>query len=181
LKQLPKKWSSCITVSKPCLIGALGRFVAGEKWSEVPRRGSIQMCLDGKRLRETILAGQSHSWCEGSGESTMACPIDGIGQAIRGGVSVDRIISSHARSMSVASFAVKGAVHDAGGTSLSQGFSCLEPLDPFDLLPVPLSATIRLSTSTIVFGALEKPCECPRRSTEIYCCLPCLLSTLLSA
>jgi len=39
---------------------ALGQFVAGEKRSKVPKRGSIQMCLDGKRLREPILAGQSH-------------------------------------------------------------------------------------------------------------------------
>jgi hypothetical protein len=70
--------------------------------------------------------------------------------------------------------------HFADSISLSQGLSCLELPYPLNLLPIPLSAIARLQLSTIVFGALEKPGACPRRSTEISCCLPCLLSVLLS-
>lgn len=39
---------------------ALGQFFAGQKRSQVPKRGSIQVCLDGNTLRGTIPAGQSH-------------------------------------------------------------------------------------------------------------------------
>lgn len=39
---------------------ALGQFFAGEKWAKAPKRGSIQVCLDGKTLRGTIPAGHSH-------------------------------------------------------------------------------------------------------------------------
>jgi hypothetical protein len=35
-------------------------FFAGEKPSKSPKRGSIQVCLDGKTLRGTIPAGHSH-------------------------------------------------------------------------------------------------------------------------
>ena len=40
--------------------GVLSQFFAAEKPSKSPRRGSIQVCLDGKTLRGTIPAGQSH-------------------------------------------------------------------------------------------------------------------------
>lgn len=39
---------------------ALGQFFAGQKRPKAPKRGSIQVCLDGKTLRGTIPAGQSH-------------------------------------------------------------------------------------------------------------------------
>jgi predicted transposase YbfD/YdcC len=39
---------------------ALNQFFAAEKPSQAPKRGSIQVCLDGKTLRGTIPAGQSH-------------------------------------------------------------------------------------------------------------------------
>ena len=39
---------------------ALSQFFAGEKPSKSPKRGSIQVCLDGKTLRGTIPAGHSH-------------------------------------------------------------------------------------------------------------------------
>jgi hypothetical protein len=39
---------------------ALGQFFAGQKRSKAPKRGSIQVCLDGKTLRGTIPAGHSH-------------------------------------------------------------------------------------------------------------------------
>jgi hypothetical protein len=39
---------------------ALGQFFAGQKRSQVPKRGSIQVCLDGNTLRGTIPAGQSY-------------------------------------------------------------------------------------------------------------------------
>ncbi|HEY6540692.1 MAG TPA: ISAs1 family transposase [Ktedonobacteraceae bacterium] len=38
---------------------AISQFFAGEKPSKSPKRGSIQVCLDGKTLRGTIPAGQS--------------------------------------------------------------------------------------------------------------------------
>jgi predicted transposase YbfD/YdcC len=39
---------------------ALGQFFAGQKRWQAPKRGSIQVCLDGKTLRGTIPAGHSH-------------------------------------------------------------------------------------------------------------------------
>ena len=39
---------------------ALGQFFAGQKRPKAPKRGSIQVCLDGKTLRGTIPAGHSH-------------------------------------------------------------------------------------------------------------------------
>jgi predicted transposase YbfD/YdcC len=39
---------------------ALGQFFAGEQRSQSPKRGSVQVCLDGKTLRGTIPAGHSH-------------------------------------------------------------------------------------------------------------------------
>jgi predicted transposase YbfD/YdcC len=39
---------------------ALGQFFGGQKRSKAPKRGSIQVCLDGKTLRGTIPAGHSH-------------------------------------------------------------------------------------------------------------------------
>ena len=38
----------------------LGQFFADQKRSQSPKRGSIQVCLDGKTLRGTIPAGHSH-------------------------------------------------------------------------------------------------------------------------
>jgi len=38
---------------------ALGQFFGGQKRAKAPKRGSIQVCLDGKTLRGTIPAGQS--------------------------------------------------------------------------------------------------------------------------
>lgn len=38
---------------------ALGQFFGGQKRSKAPKRGSIQVCLDGKTLRGTIPAGHS--------------------------------------------------------------------------------------------------------------------------
>ena len=39
---------------------ALKAFFVGQKRSQTPKRGSIQVCLDGKTLRGTIPAGHSH-------------------------------------------------------------------------------------------------------------------------
>jgi predicted transposase YbfD/YdcC len=39
---------------------ALKQFFVGQKRSQTPKRGSIQVCLDGKTLRGTIPAGHSH-------------------------------------------------------------------------------------------------------------------------
>jgi predicted transposase YbfD/YdcC len=39
---------------------ALGQFFAGEQRSQSPKRGSVQVSLDGKTLRGTIPAGHSH-------------------------------------------------------------------------------------------------------------------------
>jgi predicted transposase YbfD/YdcC len=39
---------------------ALSQFFADQKGSQSPKRGSIQVCLDGKTLRGTIPAGHSH-------------------------------------------------------------------------------------------------------------------------
>jgi hypothetical protein len=64
--------------------------------------------------------------------------------------------------------------------SLSQGLVGFELLDPLHLLPIPPTGIARLRLSAIVFPVLYRLCESPRRSAEIYCCLPCLLSTLLS-
>src|SRR5881275_1984967 len=38
---------------------ALSQFFIGQKRSQAPKRGSIQVCLDGKTLRGTLPAGHS--------------------------------------------------------------------------------------------------------------------------
>jgi len=45
------------------------------------------------------------------------------------------------------------------------------------LLAIGFTGIARPRLSAIVFPVLYRLCESPRRSAEIYCCLPCLLST----
>jgi Transposase DDE domain len=54
-------WSRVLgqAVSPEEVEAALGRFFARQKRASAPKRGSIQVCLDGKTLRGTIPAGHS--------------------------------------------------------------------------------------------------------------------------
>jgi predicted transposase YbfD/YdcC len=54
-------WSRVLghAVSPAEVEAALGQFFGAQQRSQVPKRGSIQVCLDGKTLRGTIPAGQS--------------------------------------------------------------------------------------------------------------------------